>query len=458
MENSPQATSEVEELRHLIDSLVVAKEGSQAEKNKLMKFNKDIQSVENDGIMSELLAEQRDFVREVGHRSREKWLEKILPNADKVFRVTHAIKFTHSGICKKDSIFVPVNSQPEDNHFVGTHSVDKTRTDDYVYSTSAYMGPDALYSLVFRGVPFRELFKQRNPSLIAALSDDTNKAKLWVERFASVGDGDIHNSSDNLARQIYFPLSNGQYHLLAPIFPASLSHSLHQFLIKSRFSESAKEARVAQGKEKQYPHGFVDHLDLAIHKIGGDKPQNVSYLNNHLKGESKLLPSLPPTWNTEPLRPPMNTSSIFGRWFGGRKVVKELTRALAKFLAATDYNNFRIRQTRANMVDNLCAEALQAAAELWELPSGWSAAPDCRLPREETLWLDPRRGENDLAFDSDYTRGDWKDQVAHRFANWLNNQLRYHRRQLPMGDAEHNEWSQVITVAMADFEKELGHE
>ena len=69
--------------------------------------------------------------------------------------------------------------------------------------------------------------------------------------------------------------------------------------------------------------------------------------------------------------------------------------------------------------------------------AGWTRDPECRLPLCEQLWLDPDRTElpprndpqhphwreDDEAFIAAYHRGTWADEVAERFADWLNAQL-----------------------------------
>ena len=88
------------------------------------------------------------------------------------------------------------------------------------------------------------------------------------------------------------------------------------------------------------------------------------------------------------------------------------------------------------------------------LEPGWTRDPACRLPRCEQLWLDADRvelpvrednAEADQAFIDDYHRGDWRDEVAGRFANWINARLR--DAGLPaVGDAEYRHWAKQAVI------------
>ena len=152
---------------------------------------------------------------------------------------------------------------------------------------------------------------------------------------------------------------------------------------------------------------------------------------------------------------------MFGRSFDRRRRVQELLRSLAGFLVATDYNNRHIRCCRARFVDSLTDELWQYASELGELAPGWSAAEDCRLDREEALWLDPGRAQQDSEFAQALAFGQWRGEVARRFGRWLNKQLREKSKkskELPMGDVEFHQWTSDVKDVIKQLEKELAYD
>jgi CRISPR-associated protein Csy1 len=299
---------------------------------------------------------------------------------------------------------------------------------------------------------------ENDPSFSMALSSDNGKATRWVESFASITSDDYSAGSHSLTRQLYFPHPDDGYHLLAPLFPTSLVHRVYHTLREHKFSEGVKEARKARGDKKLFAHGYYEYPDLAVQGFGGSKPQNVSQLNSERHGENWLLPSLPPVWQSESVKPLFGISTIFDRAYGNRREVRHLITTLATFLKSVrDYNNARIRKTRADLVDRLVDELLQFGYERAELPSGWSSDDACQLPQAEALWLDPGRAIDDEVFATLYQQGEWKDEVANRFARWLNARLR-EKGDLHMGDPEHAEWAGVLNEALRVMKEELDHE
>ncbi|MNR11583.1 CRISPR-associated protein Csy1 [compost metagenome] len=139
------------------------------------------------------------------------------------------------------------------------------------------------------------------------------------------------------------------------------------------------------------------------------------------------------------MRLPIHTrdGSIFPA-FGQRPAVRELVKALRKFLLSGPPPNMHARNSRDELLTELIDELLLYAAELWACEPGWSAAPECNLNRAEQLWLDFRRAGQDQAFASDWRRMDWVEELRERFANWLNARL---VSKLSLGDVENSYWA-----------------
>lgn len=103
-----------------------------------------------------------------------------------------------------------------------------------------------------------------------------------------------------------------------------------------------------------------------------------------------------------------------------------------------------------------------AAQTQASLAPGWTRDADCMLPLDEQLWLDPERTElpirhdpqhgqwtqDDEAFNAAYLFGDWPDQVAGRFANWISAQLRK-AGLTGIGDSEYRHWAKQAIVEAA---------
>ena len=452
MPNGLPDQSEVKALRSVVEKFIQERLAS-----KLDVIDREIEkNTKLDKDCNNLQVKRQKILDD--HR-RETWVESAAKRVGQIQLVTHALKYTHAN-ARGSSLYLAEYTVPLwDDALVGTHTVGVTRTDDVVGNAAAL----DVYKFLKLDYQDRILLKyilDRDPALTTALSDQPQQAELWVEQFASITNSDKPVATHTLAKQLYFPLPTGGYHLLAPLFPSSLVHAVYTHLQESRFSDAVKQARQAHKEEKAHPNGYREYPHMAMQQFGGTKPQNISQLNSERRGENWLLPSLPPLWRNEVARPPLGVTTIFGSWFGRRLEVRELTKRLAHFLSSTSYNNQNIRATRAKLVEGLSDALWQFAAEIQELPPGWSASPECKLDPIETVWLDPERAENDEAFAILRGRGNWQVEIASRFGNWLNSQLIYHSRNrscgsFPLGSTEHREWQKVV---IDTIKEELVHE
>ena len=170
-------------------------------------------------------------------------------------------------------------------------------------------------------------------------------------------------------------------------------------------------------------------------------------------GESWLLASTPPFWDSGRVRLPLGVDSVFGPVLGGLPQWRRECQALTNFLekVAGDYTNIRIRETRAALLDELLTVIVQWAARIREQEAGWSARDECHLPEEERFWLDPLRGEQDPEWQARRDEGSWREALLNRAATWLNGALTTHV--LRMGDEERHAWKQELSNAVQQLEE-----
>ena len=376
----------------------------------------------------------------------ETWIADAARRVVRIQQATHIIKYSHPDA--KGTSLISWGNEAAGKLSVGTHTLQGSGMLDTMFHGGAADMPVLTFlHLEVNGKSLLERATEADPALAAALPGDPEQNRAWMDAFAGLTQPKGKPASHKLAKQLYWPVGDDEYHLLAPLFPTTLVHKVWRTIREDRFSEDAKSARDAYRKRQSHPRGFREYPDFAIQKFGGTKPQNISQLNSERYGENYLLVSLPPAWQTQPTQPPLKIDSIFPHRFGRRKSVSQLARTLRDFLLGVrDYNNLAIRNKRAELVALIVDELIQFAAELQELPPGWSAHDDCRLNLEERCWLDPRRARGDAEFAAERLASDWRDAVCRRFANWLNARLSIDKT--PMGDDEHRRWQ-------ADFDKEL---
>lgn len=127
------------------------------------------------------------------------------------------------------------------------------------------------------------------------------------------------------------PSEDANFEVLVPLYPASLVHQVYQQIQEHRFGEANKAARQARRERKPHDGVYCDYPGLAVKKLGGTKPQNISQLNFERKGMNYLLSSLPPVWATSTQRLPVNAESVFDWLFGARPEVRRCVKALRDF-------------------------------------------------------------------------------------------------------------------------------
>lgn len=373
------------------------------------------------------------------------WIEDAARRVSQIQAVTHSLKAIHPD-AKGSSLYCQPRSLIQ-HEVVGSHNL----PDDFsldVVGNAAALDVYKFLKLECEGRTMLELAQEENVDFLAALSQDESQARLWMAAFAALVNASDRMASHTQAKQVFWltgddPLNDADYHLLGPLYASSLAHQVFQTINEDRFGEAAKEAREMRRAGKYHAQGYHDYPDMAVQKMGGTKPQNISQLNSERGGNNYLFASLPPLWKSSTIRPPLHTDSVF-QSFGSRKEVRRVVNELGHFLAADPAKTMATRDRRDDLTGELLDQLHQYAAELHTLEPGWSASPGCDLVPAEKLWLDPRRAQQDPIFSADWKKREWTQEVRHRFANWLNAQLGK-KAKLPVGDVEHAHWSHVQT-------------
>lgn len=368
------------------------------------------------------------------------WVADAARRVSQLQVVTHSLKPLHPD-AKGSNLYAPPEMLSP-HELVGSHELSEDFDADVVGNAAA-LDVYKFLKLEHEGRSLLERVLDNDPALVSALSDNPEQAGEWVRAFASITQSGDQRASHTHAKQLYWlagddPTSNDHFHLLAPLYATSLTHKAYQAINEDRFGEPVKEARKARWENRYSETGYRDYPDLAVQKLGGTKPQNISQLNSERRGDNYLLASLPPTWVSSDIKPPLFVDSVFER-FGRRRPVREILRGLRKLLRSNPAANIHTRNRRDEFLGALIDELVLFASSYSVLEPGWSASLDCHLVEAEALWLDPWR--DDDGFAQRRESGEWAEEVRHRFANWLNKQL---SKDLPVGEAEHDYWAQRL--------------
>ena len=416
------------------------------------------------GFLQERLQPKLDKLKEGEDEKRQKlveshqpahWIADAARRVNQIQRITHGLKFSHPA-ARGSSLYSPGNA-PADESLIGTHCLRQITAD--VVGNAAVLDVYKFLRLELEGKTLLQRIQERDPALIEAfrmIAPTPEEAEAWVQAFAEIDQPKGPPSSHKLARQIYWPLPDGQYHLLAPLFPSSLVQAQYEALRHDRFSDEAKAARNARFNNEAHTHGYREYPDLAIIKFGGTNRQNISQLNSERHGEAWLLASLPPQWKPTGLKPPCHVESIFGYWLTGFRRIREPVHALRNFLSRSGHNNLAIRRKRAELTQQVIDAVIDLAAHLQQLPPGWSAGDDCVLDTHQRYWLDPARAATDEDFARHRASSSWQARIADAFGLWLNGQLDTDRT--PMSDPEREHWTTTLNRELRLFREELENE
>lgn len=383
------------------------------------------------------------------------WLTDASRRAGQISLVTHALKFTHSD-ARGSSIFSPATAQQA--AYLSTNTLNKPALDavgnaaalDVAKLLQTEVDCDSLIASLQRG----------DDSSLAPFTDDPQLLASWVNGFKQVLI-DKQPASHKLAKQIWFPTGESQYHLLSPLFSSSLAHALNQRITVARFSDESKAARDAMRTRRWHPGPVVFYPDTALMNFGGTKPQNISYLNSVRGGKAWLLNCASPSWKTLS-KPPLHHKSIFHSSGEAGRAMRPAVQQLKRFLQRVQpqASTMTIRQQRLALTDEIIDVLFNYALGVQNLAEhqGWSAQPECSLKRSQQLWLDPCRSLTDSDFRAEREGGDWKKEVARDFGHWMIRQL--HDDQLRMGDVERREFSTaaLFKQRLRELEQDLQEE
>ena len=399
-------------------------------------------------------AEKRNQIRE-GLELRS-LIEAAKDSEGQIQLATHIAKGLHPDINVRKATNLLVNpalldkSAAVGSHVLPSNTVgDATGNGKYVKKTYEL---NLLLTVEFEGKPIYDLLREADPDAVNVFSAGEGGSST-VRALTSLAEQRCKEpASSRRAKQLYWLLdsddrsvhNDNAYHLLAPLYPTSLVHRFYQQLQDDRFSQEAKAARAARKEGQHHARPVREYSDMAIQKLGGTNPQNISQLNSERRGENCLLASVPPVWRTAAVRPLLGVRSMFKVW-GRLPSVSQQARALRWFLESQPPANMETRQRVRTWVDALLDELIQFQAKLLTLEPGWSQAETCDLPAAQRAWLDPEGQLPGAPLEETV------DVISGDFARWLNAQL---RNPLPVGDSEFGEWRKQAQAQLQNVARE----
>lgn len=365
-----------------------------------------------------------------------------------MFKVTHPVKFTH-GLIPYGGIYVKPSSQ-NTNSYLTTESLQNPYY-DITNSNGNLITHARFLMLNLDGETVYNKLKNSDDSWLFEFSKKKEQIKQWAEglRLWVAETEDIQDASR--LKQNYFFLSNGSYHITAPLFSSSIFQAIYDKVRFSTFSQENKRLRTAK-KNNKYAEGvLIEYPNFAVMNFGGTQPQNISAGNFERHGETFLLPCSPPQWQSG-LKPPTKKTSLYEDEFDRRawKIAKELQLYLSKLQERK--GNMEIRNHVTQLVYQIIDTLLGYAAEIHSLEeqAGWSGT-DCRLKESHKLFLDLHH--KDENFQLYRESGEWQKEVCKDFGLWLNKKLE--SKTMVFAKIESSHWAKLLKRQLREFERDI---
>nr|WP_257574863.1 type I-F CRISPR-associated protein Csy1 [Shewanella algae] len=340
------------------------------------------------------------------------WLPDAAKRAGQISIASHPCTFSHPSARKNKNGYVS-----------SIISKNKPSADGFLRSGNVAVEPDALGNAAALDVyKFLSLPMSDQRSLLVHIEQESELARQLLEvptcdyqtlrdGFLKMIDSDQASVSSSKIKQVYFPVAEGEYHLLS-----LLTHSGHLFELRKRldamrFGELVKEARECKKANRFHPKGYQEIFGLTTIGFGGTKPQNISVLNNQNAGKAHLLPSIPPNLTPREIRLPKTDffKECFTAW-----QAKEVLEALHRLFKA-DYNNINIRNGRDYRIQQYVDLVIEKMWQVRLFLTGHQGDLPSELPLEQKVWLYPE-------FESQREQeNEWLDKITRQIARGLIN-------------------------------------
>ncbi|EGS7959503.1 type I-F CRISPR-associated protein Csy1 [Vibrio cholerae] len=342
----------------------------------------------------------------------DNWLPDAAKRAGQIAVASHPCTFSHPSARKNKNGYVS-----------SIIAKNKPRIDGFLRSGNVSVEPDALGNAAALDVyKFLSLEMSDQRSLLVHIEQESELARQLLDipsceyqalrdGFLKMVDSDQASVSSSKIKQVYFPIADGEYHLLS-----LLTHSGHLFELRKRldalrFGDAVKEARECKKTNHFHPAGYQEIFGLTTIGFGGTKPQNISVLNNQNAGKAHLLASIPPELTPRDIRLPKTDffKESFNAW-QAKEVLESLHR-----LFQTDYNNINLRDGRDYRIQQYVDLVIEKMWQVRLFLEAYSGELSSALPLEQKIWLYPEFAEQRQQED------EWLDKIIRHIARGLIN-------------------------------------
>ena len=213
------------------------------------------------------------------------------------------------------------------------------------------------------------------------------------------------DATDTHLKQVYFPIAEGEYHLLSVMPSSCLALEMYQRIQ----AINGHKINCYDKTSEDYGKPCEEVTGLTMIGFGGTKPQNISALNSRNRGKAYLLSSLPPSLQEVKVRIPKSDFFKESIWYKSQKIKLYQLHAYMK----STRNNLKVRRGIRALVHKIMDDVIFTAYQIRATGDGWSNDEKyANLPHAQKIWLDDiykeKRKDND-----------WLQEIAGSFARWV---------------------------------------
>ena len=361
------------------------------------------------------------------------WFDAMVMHMNECHLASHVGKFTNPDIkttvcshSKKVAGYVTTGGS--------TCSLDILTPAQYLGSASLLLSPVTPDKNVLEAVITRDKEPEKELEL---LSLPIEKLQKKVQEMLEDSQKEPE-ATDTHLRQVYFPIAEGEYHLLSVMPSSCLALEMYQRIR----AINGHKINCYDKKSENYGKPCEEVTGLTMIGFGGSKPLNISALNSRCGGKTYLLSSLPPSLPARKIRLPKSDFFRESIWY------KQQSSALYRLHAymKQDRNTIEIRQAIHDLVDEMISAVLFAAYQIRAEKIGWNEEEAySQLPTAQKIWLDD-------AYAEERKETSWADDISSSFARWV---IRSYEKLLgedaiKLGDAEYGFIKKQMETVLKD--------
>jgi CRISPR-associated protein Csy1 len=403
--------------------------------------------------ISQALKQEQEEIKIINENYKPRnWVLDNIKNFSNVEYATHVIKLTHSKINECSSI---LDKTTNIRDYVLSTSNLKNKIIDGAVTGNQFAPIFQFFELEFNGEKLSTVLKNPNNEILTSFAENDNELKEWKQQISSVLNLESGTlKSHNLAKQIYFPINNQQYHLLCNIKSSSMAQSIYE-TIKSYNDKYYKL------KEKQEKSGYFyisneikSFSKTATISTTQSNHSNASQLNGKRGGGIKLFSTQPPIWQSK-LKPPINKNSMFDNFYISQNT-KDNISYISNFLVRFNKVNLSIKDPEKEKhfirwVNNIIDDVLYYITSIQSLSSGWSNSEDIKLKTEYQYLLDAYREDKEFQVARENTN--WQDAICKDFSVWLNQRIENTNKEFTRQKIYSKIWEKQLSEALREHEE-----